>query len=1215
MSESENCRISNNTRICSVSSSTTLTLLPAGQPTNLLIKDEKGEILGALTFSLLSLTLNCNPKTLAFLRSYRINTKSVWRCPTTGSCTGSFCSSVGANTHVPEVVEVMKEPGASGCKESSALWSKGCGLPTASCHFYRWYAVPTSLDLFELFSCPTWDFNIKAMFQLTASSQTYDETAILQPGLTHHWLNTSITPIAVTNPPSPTLSTPFLTNGFSVALGQDVPRDLKCADAQSALGFGCNISKDACRECHPITDGSVECQCREFDGEAILADPEKRLPLNINRQTFLAEGESVQVEQPYSPIQVHFRMSNFRLVNEITESTCRVSVTSIGGCYKCTTGVQIKLSCFANFGTTLAHIKCEDGISLVSRCSKEGIESTTNFAYNRSKIDTMCKVNCPGGKTPLHLQAQLLFIPIKWRLDKSIQSVRGEAPSKFNIDFIKYHPFSLFLSAFIPSIQFLIPLIFIFIIVLIFIVLRYKLKMLSKLAFFLPLLLVNLLPGGEGVRDPKSPDGDIFSKSEHNRVPFQCLFQKIPLLKVRGERLPSGDIEMFFFQKILLQKLFGKKSPDGDTFLLKLEKSIALIQWKELGKRPNKKLFLQKDERPQFGRIGFPFVKGETKTLKWPDGKFLPKGGHTIGCPSNSPSPISLLLAHFIFKTLKRSLPPPLLVGETREEYLSKCQKMAYSPEYPKREENLAEYLIRIMGPVNWDNLEIRRMAEGLIFLVWDKLMLREQPMTVNRPVLSRPAFIELVEPYISVEKHFKLKGQPLKHPNLPCLVVEGGVRGTTRKSRKNSRIVGHRCWRSGQVHRDYTPLEKIVYLPEGPANPPETRAPTPPPQPTLEQVVEKDEEIRIVARGIKTLTITFLICAVFFSSVMAIEPILVENRNFCLSPHPSRFFSVSPYLIQANLSFENYMSKQPSTKEARELRKQREKAYCEQLGKPVTLEDFDLMNEWLDTGSDIIPITNESVLDFNEDQPAENTLKNEKISNVATPPEQQPFYSILNPPPAPPTTTNKDNNQSEKPALQQKLQKQPVGLETEFLRQRERRKDQERSERRKAEAKAEKRREEERQEHRALMKAILESLGKKPVEIASKEILLPGPKPQETPAAVPLSQIHVQASVPPSKPSYSGRKRPWGQSSSKAPAEPLRIPASAADVEKHLKFVHLHSECILESIKSAYGHVDESVIKSQNPIFVQHVLAIEAAAVRLKKTIKTAFFELNIEP
>ncbi|CAK5087969.1 unnamed protein product [Meloidogyne enterolobii] len=870
----------------------------------------------------------------------------------------------------------------------------------------------------------------------------------------------------------------------------------------------------------------------------------------------------------------------------------------------------------------------------------------------------MCKVNCPGGKTPLQLQAQLLFIPIKWRLDKSIQSVRGEAPSKFNIDFIKYHPFSLFLSAFIPSIQFLIPLIFIFIIILISIVLRYKLKMLSKLAFFLPIILFSLFPGGEGVRDPKhkvllapakffqkiylfkviclrSPDGDIFSKSEHNRVRFQCLSQKIPL-----------------------QKFFGKNSPDGDIFLLKLEKSTALSQWKEVGKRPDKKLFLQKDERQQFGRIGFPIVKRETKTLKWPDGKFLPKGGHTIGCPSNPPPTISLLLAQFIYKIFQiifilffkkyfsifpmaqRSLPPPLLAGETSEEYLSKCQRMAYSPEHPKREENLAEYLIRIMGPVNWDNLEIKRMAEGLIFLVWDKLMLREQPMPVNRPVLSRPASIELVEPYISVEKHFKLKGQPLKHPSLPCLVAEGGVRGTTRKSKKNSRMVGHRCWRSGQVHRDYIPLEKVIYLPEGPANPPETRAPTPPPQPALEQVGKKDEEIRIVARGIKTLTITFLICALFFPTAFAIEPTFVENHDFCLSPHPSRFFSVFPYLMTANFNLESFkMSKQPSTKEARELRKQREKAYCQQLGKPVTLEDFDLMNEWLDTGSEIVPTTNESILDFNEEQPAENTLNYEKIVEQQPPTEQQPFYSILNPPPAPPTTTNKDNHQGEKHVLQQQAQKQPVGLETgkinalggdeeenlkekqeklnlELMRQRERRKDQERSERRKAEAKAEKRREEERQEHRALMKAILESLGKKPTETKSNETLLPGPKPQAAPAAVPLSHVQVRAPVPPSsQPSYSGRKRPWGQSTSKAPAEPLRIPASAADVEKHLKFVHLHSECIMESIKSAYGHVDESVIRSQNPIFVQHVLAIEAAATRLKKTIKTAFFELNIEP
>nr|CAD2180575.1 unnamed protein product [Meloidogyne enterolobii] len=468
----------------------------------------------------------------------------------------------------------MKEPGASGCKESSALSSKGCGLPTASYHFYRWYAVPTSLDLFELFTCPTWDFHIKALFHLTVSSQTYKESVTLQPGLTHHWLNTSITPIAVTNPPSPTLSTPFLTNGFSVALGQDVPLDLKCADAQSALGFGCNISKEACRECHPTTDDTVQCQCREFDGEAILEDPEKRLPLSINRQTFLAEGETVQVEQPYSPIQVHFRMSNFKLVNEVTESACKVVIDSIGGCYKCTTGVQIKFACNTNFGVALAHIKCDDGINFVARCSKEGIEGIANFAYNRSQIETRCKVICPGGESPLQLQGQLLFIPLKWRRDKSIHSVQGEAPSQIGINLLKFHPFSLLLSNFFPNFQTLVPIIFITVVVIITIILRFKLKLLGKLTTFLPPLLFLIFPGGEGVRDP--------FKDKRALYPANIFQKNFHLLK---------------------------RSPDGDKVLPILPNSLAKTIYghtKEIGKRYLLEFKIQEKLHGQSGRSSFP---------------------------------------------------------------------------------------------------------------------------------------------------------------------------------------------------------------------------------------------------------------------------------------------------------------------------------------------------------------------------------------------------------------------------------------------------------------------------------------------------------------------------------------------------------------------------------------------------------------------------------
>nr|CAD2209125.1 unnamed protein product [Meloidogyne enterolobii] len=278
ISQSESCRVKNGTRHCHITSSTTLSLLPAGQPNNLLIKDKRGEVLGAVTLTLRSLNLVCNPKTIAYLRSYQINTRSVWRCPTSGSCSGNFCSRVGPKTHIPELAELTNNVGNSGCIESSAVWSEGCGLPTASCYFYRWYAVPMSFDVYELFECPTWDFHINSVLRLTVNDYSKEESVTLIPGWTQHSNNISLTPIAISNPPAPILGTPFLTHGFSVALAKNVPLDLKCPDLASARGFGCNISEEACRECRLISGDTVTCQCRELDAEAMLADPELRLP-------------------------------------------------------------------------------------------------------------------------------------------------------------------------------------------------------------------------------------------------------------------------------------------------------------------------------------------------------------------------------------------------------------------------------------------------------------------------------------------------------------------------------------------------------------------------------------------------------------------------------------------------------------------------------------------------------------------------------------------------------------------------------------------------------------------------------------------------------------------------------------------------------------------------------------------------------------------------
>nr|CAD2200863.1 unnamed protein product [Meloidogyne enterolobii] len=242
---------------------------------------------------------------------------------------------------------------------------------------------------------------------------------------------------------------------------------------------------------------------------------------------------------------------------------------------------------------------------------------------------------------------------------------------------------------------------------------------------------------------------------------------------------------------------------------------------------------------------------------------------------------------------------------------------------------------------------------------------------------------------------------------------------------------------------------------------------------------------------------------------VVAIEPNFIKRHTPCLFPNPSRLFSVFPYPTTSFTSEIFATAKQQSTKE--EAKYKQQEAYCKKLDNPVTIEDFDL-SEWLDSGSDMLASTNESI-----------TSKAQKIVESDKRPEQQQpqFNSILNPPHAP----NKvDHQKSEQQVMQQPPQQQTIGLETgkdnalggntkeKFKLNHEKLKDN-RATRRRAEDK--KIREDESNEQRALLKAILECISKKSRERKSKVSLPLGPKPPTIPAAVLLSQVFVRVPMP----------------------------------------------------------------------------------------------------
>jgi hypothetical protein len=166
---SESCQQTPSGLACTVNSQTTLTLLPANQLNTLLVRDDHGLTLATLNIRLMALTLQCQPHTDAWLRSYEIETLAVKRCARAGSCFDDHCTSVRPNSTISELKAAHQFPGNSHCVASTYFMQ--CGLPSPSCLYYKNFVRPTSADPFELFSCPGWTpkITVQATFGIQTS--------------------------------------------------------------------------------------------------------------------------------------------------------------------------------------------------------------------------------------------------------------------------------------------------------------------------------------------------------------------------------------------------------------------------------------------------------------------------------------------------------------------------------------------------------------------------------------------------------------------------------------------------------------------------------------------------------------------------------------------------------------------------------------------------------------------------------------------------------------------------------------------------------------------------------------------------------------------------------------------------------------------------------------------------------------------------------------
>jgi hypothetical protein len=334
-----------------------------------------------------------------------------------------------------------RNAGNNFCEETTGSWIQGCASPKDACLYYRTTVFPHNKNGYEIFSCPTWNLKmrLKLRFELSGESAIEEEVS-LYPGRTYRWKNLTLSASPLGNPEMPVASNFFLKeiNSARTAIMPNSVIDLHCGDEADARYFQsqCRLALDACTKCridHDNADGEIRCHCREFNAENILNDQDRNFPLQKGNLKFsLRDFETIVVEMPYVPVSVTVKVEQLTLVSLQSLDICTTTLANFSGCYKCSPGGRVSLSCASSIGPTLAEIKCVDGTNWVSPCSVNGTNSQSPpLHWQHPNIQTNCVVECPGGKTEFALLGTLMYVPPK--IYGTFETVKGNGVAGFQM--------------------------------------------------------------------------------------------------------------------------------------------------------------------------------------------------------------------------------------------------------------------------------------------------------------------------------------------------------------------------------------------------------------------------------------------------------------------------------------------------------------------------------------------------------------------------------------------------------------------------------------------------------------------------------------------------------------------------------------------------------------------------------------------------------------
>ncbi|VDL84663.1 unnamed protein product [Nippostrongylus brasiliensis] len=213
------------------------------------------------------------------------------RCSHSGSCTNDKCVNISASSLIPELERGNHYPGITRCVESCGGPGCGCFYLSSGCLFYRIFHVPTDTRIYEMFKCPQWREELELEVNLiTQQGKTAKSAVTLQPTVPVNLDGMRITLSALSVPPTPALSSTFISDGSNLAIwNSDKNAHLLCESESDAKSLNCSVTT-ACN-CEPA-ENKVICLCNDVNITKIFSENiENRFPIRRPWITFTASKD------------------------------------------------------------------------------------------------------------------------------------------------------------------------------------------------------------------------------------------------------------------------------------------------------------------------------------------------------------------------------------------------------------------------------------------------------------------------------------------------------------------------------------------------------------------------------------------------------------------------------------------------------------------------------------------------------------------------------------------------------------------------------------------------------------------------------------------------------------------------------------------------------------------------------------------------------------